>query len=290
MKNVAIIGQGEIGSAIAHLLSVKKDVVVRTWDADPEKSQNATTCETAVIGADLIIVAIPTRALRTCFSTLKQLLAKESIVISVAKGMDGDPPKFVSELLEEFFGPERIGILSGPMLAEELFSGKIGEAVIAAEDNIGESIEEIFQETILRVIPTDDIIGVSVSGVLKNIYSTGIGMIEGLELGANARGMFVQRAVNEMAKILEDIGGNKNTAFGPAGLGDLIATGTSKHSTNYAYGKQFVRGESAKKGEGAYAIASVAQRLDVKKCPILDSVSAILSGRRSIKTLRRFYE
>lgn len=290
MKNVAIIGQGEIGSAIAHVLKNKRNMTLRTWDADPEKPRNATTCETAVIGADIIIVAIPTRALPICFSTLQKIAPKNAFIVSVAKGMIGEPPKFVAEILSEHFAPGRIGLLSGAMLAEELFSGKVGEAVIAGSNEVCAEVTNIFNGTMLHVSCTHDIIGTSVSGVLKNIYATGMGMVEGLELGANARGMFIEHTINEMQGIAEELGGQKSTVFGPAGIGDLIATATSKHSTNYAYGKERIRGRNAQKGEGARAAELLVARIDIKKYKVLEHIIMILLEKRPGKSLRTFYE
>jgi len=291
MKNVAIIGQGKIGSAIAHILKDKKNITLRTWDADPEKPRNVTTCETAVIDADLIIVAIPTRALLTSFSTLQTIIPKNTIVITVAKGMAGDPPQFVAEILSKHFGPSRVGILSGPMLAEELFSGKVGEALIAGDGNVGEQVLELFEHTQLQVIHTKDFMGVSVAGVLKNIYAVGIGMVEGLGIGANARGMFFGRAIGEMQNIIISFEGNGDTVLSAAGIGDLIATGTSGHSTNYTYGKNLALGKSVQQGEGALAAASLLKRIkNIEQYPLLRQIISITLGKRSMASFKKFYE
>lgn len=289
MKNVAIIGQGEIGSAIAHILKVKKDIRLRTWDADPEKPRSVTTCETAVMDANIVIVAVPTRALETVFSTLQKSLPKDAIVITPAKGMYND--KFVFELLRDAFDDEYVGVLSGPMLAEEFFSGKVGAAVIAGSKTVQEEVQFIFSGTTLRAATSNDLAGVSVVGTLKNVYATGMGILEGFELGANARGMFVLEAFGEMERVAESFGGKAVSVKTYAGLADFVATATSKFSTNYQFGKDLTKSNNNRVlGEGARSATMLQKRIShIEAYPLLATILAILVEKRPVRSLKTYY-
>lgn len=130
-------------------------------------------------------------------------------------------------------------VLSGPMLARELAGGKRGFAVLAAKNKKDFSrVADIFKETKLELMYSSDLRGVSLCGVLKNIYAVGLGIIDGLEAGSNSKGEYAALAICEMAEIIKILGGKKETALGTAGAGDLIATAFSPLSRNRKTGEE----------------------------------------------------
>lgn len=277
---VAIIGAGNLGSALASLLASSADV--RAWDKDPAKSPPGSTLEGTLDGAGHAFLCLPSWTLEGALAEVAPLLAPGAVVVGMSKGIEAHRGRTIDELLADSLGGRPWAIVSGPMLASELSAGMAGGAVVASPDEAArESTLALFKEGRLIVEPSADAKGVALCGVLKNCYALGLGIGAALGWSDNLRGMFVSLAVRECVIVLTALGGEGATVLGPAGLGDLVATGFSPHSRNRRYGEEIVKhGSCPFESEGCESLPHLMARLgDVRaNLAALDAVHRVIVG------------
>jgi len=251
-KSVLVVGLGEMGRAITFLLKKGGKSRITQWDIDPAKSLDKRTLEELVPGADIIFLCIPSRAVRSCMLRVSKETNRRQIIVSLSKGIEQNSRKTVDGVLSEFFSDDQIVLLFGPMIAEEIIKNSPAAAVLACKaKKSAEKVASLFGGG-LSLEYSADVRGVAMSGVLKNIYSIGLGVLHGLNLGTNFRGWYVTEASKEIAKELKILGGKTETAYSTAGLGDLIATGFSPNSKNHMLGKDLaLSGHSDLASEGS---------------------------------------
>lgn len=286
-EKIVIIGAGEIGRAIEKVLSVK-DLDVQIWDKDESKVAGQKPLAKIIPEADIVFLCVPSWAMRQAATETKPFLNKNTVIISLAKGLEESSKKTAYEILEEVLTKDmQIAILSGPMLAEELIQGKFAMGVVASKNiETFKKIEELFEgenPTSLHVEYSSDIRGVAFCGVLKNIYAVALGIADGLGLGSDVKGWLVSESIKEMQEIIRILGGKPETALGPAGVGDLITTGFSNYSSNHQIGGELVKtGKYSKKSEGFVSLPSIIDLLDksIKKFKLLNALNvSILQGK-----------
>jgi glycerol-3-phosphate dehydrogenase (NAD(P)+) len=291
-KRIVIIGQGPAGKAVLHLLKkTKHKVSIECWDIDIKVCPARKPLETILPKADVLFLCIPSWAIRAAAHDLGSLIKAQTPIVSVSKGLDRTSEKTIGELLKEVFpSSKHIALLSGPMLATELLEGNIGAAVIASPSkSVQEELKAVFKGTKLRITTSNDIQGTALCGILKNIYSIGLGIAQALHPGDNFRGIFAQETVDEMTRIVIKLGGKKETVYSYAGIGDLIATGFSKHSKNHTYGRILV--ETGKKpdfdSEGSVSVGPLAKKLGIaqKDFPIFKTIHDIVLKKKNPKTI-----
>ncbi|MBU2101371.1 NAD(P)-binding domain-containing protein [Patescibacteria group bacterium] len=282
---ILIIGAGEMGKALSSVLKQKKGVEIKFWDKNPRLSSSKDIDE-LVKGAQYIFLCVPSPAIMQVTYDIKPYLKRDVLVVSLTKGIEKETNKFSSEILRKRFGKNRIAIMAGPMLAEEINKGLSTKVTTGSTKNNFEKLEALLNGTNLHVEHSPDIKGVSIAGVLKNIYALGLGIIDGLGLGSNAKGVFMNVAVLEMEAILKRLGGKSDTALMLAGIGDLEATGNSPFSTNFIVGQKIASGGRGKLiSEGSVSIEPLSKRLGNKDLP--PALSAI---RKSIKNPKKARE
>ncbi len=246
-SKILIIGTGELGTALSFVLKQSLNNEVILWGRNPNLPE-----------ADIIFLAVPTKAISQVVSKIKN---HSPVLVVLSKGLTPEGKTAVETTREQW--TDSIINISGPMIAEEILQGKEAKAVIAG--NNCQLVVNLFKNTILDLKETNDLIGLSWCGPLKNIYAIGLGMSEGEEKGNNYKGCFVQEAVEEMGEIIKFFGGKKETAFSVAGISDLIATGFSLHSSNFQLGVKLAKGEKFKKlTEGAMTALGLEKRLGDK--------------------------
>lgn len=250
--NVAIIGMGEIGSALYQVLTDKKNVTVRGWDKNASKVPNQGTLEDAVKNSEVIFLCVPSWTLRGALISIASLVQEGTGVVCLSKGIERETCKTTDELLREFLPGKDIGVLGGPMIAEEIVAKHHAAGVLGTTSStLRKAVKQLFRKTTVHIATTTDIRGVALCGVLKNAYAVILGMGEGMNLGQNAKGAFMAGIIGEMQRGVKLLGGKQRTVLGLAGLGDLFATGTSPHSRNHAVGVALannVDGELASEG------------------------------------------
>ena len=207
--------------------------------ADPAK---------AVSAAVIVILAVPSHSLRQNARQMAGYLPSGAIVVSAAKGLELPAAHRMSQVLaEELPVSLHAGIcaLSGPNLAKEIVQGKPASSVLAGGDaTVGERAQSLLNSNRFRVYTSNDLVGVELGGALKNIVALGAGMCDGLEAGENAKAALVTRGLAEITRLGVAAGAEPRTFAGLAGLGDVIATCSSRFSRNRYVGEQLGLGRS----------------------------------------------
>ena len=290
-KQIVIIGQGQIGKAIKHLLKkTKHDVSIECWDVDVKTCPRRKPLDKIVPEADILFLCVPSWAIRAAAQDLGHLIKKTTTLVSLSKGLDRSSTKTVDELLKEVFpNVKKIALMSGPMLAEEIVQNMPAAAVVASTSTQAQKeLTELFKPTKLHAMPAKDLRGTAICGILKNIYSMGFGMAQSMHPGDNFRGMYMNATINEMEQIIHRLGGDKTTVCSFAGIGDLVATGFSKHSKNHEYGKQLAeKGKVDFDSEGSVSIRPMAKKIGAlhKKLPILYTIYQIVAEGKPAKNI-----
>jgi len=244
--------------------------------------------------ADIIILAVPSFAIRETASKAKAIIGKNTVVASVAKGLEDKTQKRLSEVIKEEIPDNPIVILSGPSHAEEIARG-VPTTIVAASDDreSAEYIQDTLSNKTLRIYVSDDVIGVELGGALKNIIAVCAGICDGLSLGDNTKAALMTRGIAEIARLGEKMGAHSSTFAGLAGIGDLIVTCTSMHSRNRRTGILIGQGLTPKEAiervgmtvEGCIATESaynLAKKNDVSM-PIVEELYKVLYEGKDIK-------
>lgn len=264
--NIGVIGGGSWGTALAILLS-KKGYNIDLWIRNEEQCKEinnsrenikylpgvvipnnvfvTSNLAQALDNKDLIVLAVPSHAVRETLISAKEHVKKEQIFVNVAKGIENDTLLRVSQIVHEIVPQAKYGILSGPSHAEEV-ARDVPTTVVAAseEKEVAEYIQDVFMTPKFRVYTNPDVIGVELGGSLKNVIALGAGISDGLGYGDNTKAALMTRGIIEMARLGEKMGANKLTFAGLAGFGDLIVTCTSMHSRNRRAGILIGEGKS----------------------------------------------
>lgn len=236
--------------------------------------------EAATQQLDVAVMAVPTQQTR---ALVDQLSDSGRPVVSCAKGIELSTNLRPSQLL----GRRPVAVLSGPNIAGEVVARKAAGAVVACEDQgVAEQVRDLFATDYFRVYTSDDVVGVELAGATKNIIAIAAGIVDGLDLGNNAKAALITRGLVEITRLGESMGARPDTFAGLAGMGDLITTCFSPEGRNRRFGEHLGRGMStdealAKLGsvcEGVpttKAVAGIARERGVEM-PITHSVAGIL--------------
>ena len=245
----------------------------------------------AVLDAECVVVAVPSKAFRKVTSVLKDF---PGIVVSVTKGIEYDTGLTMCGVLAENAPRARHAALSGPSFAIEVARG-IPTAIVAASKDLAAAaeVQKIFSCPTFRVYTTPDVRGVELGGALKNVIAIASGVADGLGFGDNSKAALVTRAIAEIRRLGVACGAQAETFTGLSGLGDLMVTCFSKHSRNRAFGERCGRGEKA--ADVAASMEAVAEgyptsrsayrlarRHDVTT-PIIDEVFAMLYEGKDVR-------
>jgi glycerol-3-phosphate dehydrogenase (NAD(P)+) len=199
---------------------------------------------------NLIVFAVPSQFLRSVVEEINFPEIKNSILVSVAKGIENKRLMTMSQMLKDVhpnLKEEQIGVLSGPSHAEEV-SRRIPTAVVAAsiDHDTSKSIQAAFMTSYFRVYSSTDILGVELGGAFKNVIAIGAGIIDGAGFGDNTKAAIMTRGVAEISRLGLAMGARPETFAGLSGMGDLIVTCMSKHSRNRYVGEQIGKGKKLK--------------------------------------------
>src|SRR6056300_1208787 len=191
--------------------------------------------------SDLIFITTESKRVIKSIKEIVSFNNKANIVIT-SKGFADNLGKLFNEIIKEQFPLIRLSVLTGPTFADEIAKNQPAAAIVASEDlKNARSICQLFHNSNLRLYPSNDIKGASVSGAVKNIIAIGAGIIQGLGLGDNAKAALITRGISETSSLIEKLGGDPKTAFGLAGIGDMTLTCSGPHSRNMAYGIQITQ-------------------------------------------------
>ena len=261
-KQVAVLGGGSFGTVLANI-AASNGYQVSLWVRDAEQalrinseganatyhpelklSDNITADDdlaSVVMDAHFILVATPSIIFEEVISRLERLINSSMTVISCTKGIKPKPFRTMTDIITQHLGHiigDKVGALSGPNLAKEIAEEKVAGTVIAS-DNEGIAIEvkSMLSSNTFKVFSSQDMQGVELAGALKNIYAICCGIAHAKFVGENALGFIVTRSMAEMSRFAVAKGANPITFLGLAGMGDLMATCTSKLSRNFQLGE-----------------------------------------------------
>jgi glycerol-3-phosphate dehydrogenase (NAD(P)+) len=269
MAKAAIIGSASWGTALGIILA-RKGVWVRVWTRDKETADKlnqdrenlrylpgphfparlsaTSSIDEAMDTADLVILAVPSSTMRDNVRVVKDCLKESTLIVSATKGLEVDSGKRMSQVIAEEidarFHPN-ICVLSGPNIAREAAQGLLSVTVVAAADPaVAERAKSLIHSNQFYAFTSTDVIGVELGGALKNVITLGVGMVDGLGNGSNAKAALVIRGLSEVIVLGTTFGANPITFIGLSGLGDLVVTSFSPLSRNYFVGKEVARGRS----------------------------------------------
>lgn len=329
---VGVIGAGSFGTAMANLLAEKKNPVL-LYARTPERAEKfqrermssgqnlddlvevTNDIEKVTKSCNVIFPIIPSANFRDMMRKMSPFLRPYHILIHGTKGLDlemvqsekinsrnpltREHVKTMSEVIQEESQVVRVGCLAGPNLAREISEKKPAATVVASHfDEVIKMGEQLLKNDRFLIYGSNDLIGIELCGVLKNIIAVGAGTIAGLGLGANASALFISRGLVEMVHIGTALGGNASAFLGLAGVGDLIATAGSNLSRNYSVGYRLAQGEDIddiinsmeEVAEGIKTIEIIhALSITYKvRCPITETLFRIIKKEMNVNDAHKF--
>jgi glycerol-3-phosphate dehydrogenase (NAD(P)+) len=318
-KKVSVIGSGAWGTTLAIMLT-KKGFQVGLWVHSeklaekirlkrenvyylpghkiPSEVKICSALDEAVTESDLVILAVASQFLKiTTKELVKTSLKPKTLILSAVKGLDCETLLRPSEVIRLIL-PEKhrglFGVVSGPNLAREIAAGLPSATVLASEDiGIAEEIRSYLMSDKFRVYTNTDVIGVELGGALKNIIAIAAGILEGLEMGDNAKAALLVRGMAEISRLGKKLGARPETFAGLSGMGDLATTCYSNLSRNHRVGIELAKGETLEAvlkkmtsiAEGintTKAARTLAAKEDIEM-PITDQVYEVLFEGKSPK-------
>lgn len=263
---ISVLGDGGWGTTLAILLS-KKKYKITLWGAFkdyinyldkkrvnsrflpeitiPRNINITPDLRKAVSNQDIIILAIPSEHMRAVLKKVKKCGSdKKAIYVNVAKGIELNSLKRMSEVIKDELGNVKIGVLSGPTIAHELALGIPTTAVVSSASRETRTfLQNVFMTNRFRIYTNSDVVGMELGGSLKNVIAIACGIADGLKFGTNAKAAILTRGLSEISRLGSAMGAKKTTFSGLSGLGDLVTTCISPYSRNRSIGEQIAKGK-----------------------------------------------
>jgi glycerol-3-phosphate dehydrogenase (NAD(P)+) len=263
LKNLAIIGAGSWGTALAIVLAPRFKRV-RLWVFEPDLAlrmsanrendvylpgfqlpahvEFTTDLTTAVEDAEIVLSVMPSQHVRSLCQQLGPLLTASPIIVSATKGLENETLLRMSEIIGQILGIQP-AVISGPTFAREVARFEPTALVVAApEQCLAERVQSAFSTPTFRLYTSADTVGVELGGALKNVIAIGAGVLHGVGLGHNAMAALITRGLAEITRLAVAMGAKAQTLWGLAGLGDLVLTCTGDLSRNRTVGVELARG------------------------------------------------
>lgn len=275
LVSVAVMGAGSWGTTLAKVFADAGNTVqlwarreslaetIRTTRENPDYLPGITLPDSVIVtsdaqaaldGCSIVVLGIPSQALRTTLVEWRDLIPSDATLVSLAKGIEKDTHLRMSQVIAEVTGadPSRIAVLSGPNLAREIAEGQPAATVIACEDeNRAKLVQAAVAAPYFRPYTNTDVIGTELGGACKNVIALACGIAHGFGLGENSNASLITRGLAEIARLGKAMGADSRTFAGLAGMGDLVATCSSPLSRNRTFGDRLGRGESLEQAREA---------------------------------------
>jgi len=326
-KNISIIGDGGMGTVLGMLLATK-GITARIWGYDRQQlEETAKNRENRkflpgyklpkeldfehddkriMSGVDLLVSAVPCQFMRQIWNRLKEHVPEGAAIVSVAKGIENDTLLRPTEILAEVLhcvqndkgqaGHERLAVLSGPTIADEL-ARKLPATACAASHNesLAKKIQHTFSDNVpwFRVYTNTDVVGVELAGAMKNVIAIAAGIIDGAGAGDNAKAALLTRGLAEIKRLGITMGARPQTFSGLTGLGDLVTTCISPTGRNRSFGERIGRGQTIEQARGANesvvegittceSVIALARKYEVEM-PITQAVYKVLFENKPVR-------
>ncbi len=284
---------GRDGERIAAMQAARENAQYLPGCAFPAKLTATADLPALVTACADLLLATPAHALRETLRRLAPLLRPRQGIVVACKGLEPGSGRLIHEVFaDELAGSRPLAVLSGPTFAKELGLGLPTAVTIASTDQaFAEKIAKHLHGGGFRAYWTDDLVGVQIGGAAKNVMAIGVGIADGLALGANTRAALITRGLAEIMRLAEALGARAETLMGLAGMGDLVLTCTDNQSRNRRLGLLLAQGKSVEEAsreirqvvEGVRAAPEVlrlAHRHSIEM-PITAAVAAVLAGQMS---------
>ena len=282
---IFIIGYGEMGHAMEHLLADKHHLAI--FDIKVIEGLAPVDFEKEASQADFVLLCVPAFPHQELLDRLAPQLQSHCICLSIAKGLDerGRTPAQIYD--QTFRNQQPYCLLYGPMISEEIRANRYAFGQLGcATDSIYNKVYDLYSGTRLYIRRSTDITGISWSVILKNVYAIGFGIADELRLGDNMRGFLAVAAMEELSAIMIQMGGEPSTPLHLAGLGDLITTATSAGSHHHELGMMLARGETENiEGEGVHTLEMVEkfQLFDTSRFPLYRLIHSIVNKPADVR-------
>ena len=308
IKHATVIGDGGMGTLCAMLLAAH-GTEVRLWGAFPEQIVDliadrenrrflpghrlpdnilpTSHAAEACADASLIVSAVPCQFMRRVWTRIEGAAPRDVPIVSITKGIEIDTLRTPVAIIRDCLGDVPVACLSGPCIAPEVADKKPASVVVASEDDdLATMIQHAFVNDYFRVYTSRDVVGVELSGAVKNVIAIAAGISDGIEAGDNAKAALLTRGLVEITRLGMAVGASPDTFRGLAGVGDLFTTCVSKVGRNRTAGERIGRGASAEEAVAATAsviegipttraVMSLAQQYEVEM-PIVAAVGTVL--------------
>lgn len=311
--DVAVIGAGSFGTAMANLIvhnghrvtlygrnkasleAMKETRINSRYLPDAllsDRLDYTNEISEAVKDKDIVVFAVPAQTFRQVSSDASQFIKEGTIAVNLAKGIERNTLKRMSEVAADTMPQVRYVALSGPTHAEEIvMNAPAGIVAVSADAEAAKTVQDAFMSEQLRIYTQDDMVGVEIAGAVKNVIAIATGISDGMKLGANARAALMTRSIHEIKRLGHELGANSETFSGLAGIGDLIVTCATDLSRNRRCGLLIGRGLKAEEAvekvgsvvEGYYtadAVHDLAEKLGVEM-PVSLATRDVLRGEIS---------
>ncbi len=261
--DILVVGGGRLGTVLGSLMASKGRRVV-LWVRRDELAEEINTKHTNNVylpdiklapelkaSTDLagslretpvVMMSIPSQSFREVARTVGDTLEGDQIVVHTTKGFELSTFKRMSQILREETCTLKLGVLSGPTIAEEIAAGHPTGAILASRyTTVLETVQALFEGSAFRVYGGRDVVGAEVAGAFKNVIAVAAGAVDGLNFGDNTKWLIVSRGLNEMARLGMAMGADTMTFGGLAGIGDMAATCTSSYSLSHKIGLRLAK-------------------------------------------------
>lgn len=266
----------------------------------PENLRATTDPAEAARGADFTVLAVPSQTLRGNLAAWAPLLAPDTVLVSLMKGIELGTAKRMSEVIEEVgkVPAERVAVVTGPNLAREIAARQPAASVVACVDEaVARRLQAACHTPYFRPYTNTDVVGCELGGAVKNVIGLAVGIADGMGLGDNTKGSLITRGLAETTRLGLAMGADPLTFAGLAGLGDLVATCSSPLSRNHTFGTNLGRGmtleetiavtrQTAEGVKSCQSVADLAHRHGVDM-PITETVVDIVHhGKPTLVALK----
>ena len=237
---VAVVGAGNFGTAVANIVAAN-GVDVQLWMRDRAQLADivahgenrrylpghaladgvtpGNNLATAVGDSEMLFVTVPSTSFRAVANELRGLVRDGTFAISATKGIDADGFQLMSQILQAALPAAKVGVISGPNLAEEMADGRYTGTVVASRhESLCGAVQEVLKSPTFRVYASEDVYGVELGGALKNIYAIICGLASSLDVGQNAIAMLITRSLAEMGRFAVALGADHTPSWALPGL------------------------------------------------------------------------
>lgn len=315
-KIITILGAGSWGTALALYLA-RRGQTVRVWSIVQQEIEDMLATrenkrympgfilpnsihpmiglQQAIEGVDDILLVVPSVGFRDVLLMIKPYIHSKTHLICATKGLDAETGQLLHDVVADIFGSDQpFAVISGPSFAKEVAQGLPCAIHIASiNEGLCQDLSLRFNSPLLKTHLTDDVIGVEIGGVTKNIIAIATGIADGMALGSGARSTIITYGLAEIIKLGLALGGQLETFIGLSGIGDLILTCSDDLSRNRRFGLAVGKGASVDSAEkeigqvvegkqNATIILKLAQEKNITM-PVCTMVSQILHGKRQPK-------